>query len=54
MSQEQSLISKPKPNQPSKEAIRAWLAQRMQQREPLPDIAQIREKLNWLTWRPGP
>jgi len=32
---------------PSKEAIRAWLAQRSICREPLPDTAQIKRELGW-------
>jgi hypothetical protein len=32
---------------PSKEKIREWLVQRHAKRDPLPDIAQIKQQLDW-------
>ena len=32
-------------NRPTKEAVRAWIMQRVRLREPVPDMAQVREEL---------
>jgi hypothetical protein len=37
----------PKHPLPSKEMVRAWLAQRREQRQPPPSIDQVRAQLNW-------
>jgi hypothetical protein len=36
-------------NQPSKEQVRHWLAERQVERKPLPDAKQIRQVLRWYT-----
>jgi hypothetical protein len=33
--------------QPAKEDVRKWLAERWQQRAPIPDADQIRRQLGW-------
>jgi len=34
-------------NYPTKQQVRDWLSQRLQQHKPLPDIKQIRRELGW-------